>query len=361
MKLKDLLVEVDGEKVALGELVKTATADELREMGIVDEKGFINTEKLPMAAKNDEALNEEKVAEAANFIKALVLPPSKHEQHGVKAIDTGSGSFGSTVPTTLADKILEKKDAESVLRGRAFSFSFSGKFQLPKESVSVTAYWVAENASVTESAPTTGSLTLDDHYLAARVLAPWKLMDTSAVGIVNYISAIAGRALAQKEEEAFIAGSGSAQPTGLRSASISSIAQSGAALAYSDLVDLYFELPVQYRKNAVFIGSTGAVKKTVSLEDSNSRPLFPAGQPLDRLFGKELLETGNIPENLGTGSNETEMYIGDPFYYWIKDGQNLEMKTDEILSNMQTEILVYQAVDGNVALEDAWRKLTGVK
>lgn len=363
--LKDLMIEVDGEKIALGDLIKTASKNELQEMGLVDDEGMIKADKLPLAAKNDEAVKEEKIEEAANFIKTIVFSEEKKaslEKQGLfKAVNTQVGSMGSTVPTALADEILTKKAQVAVLRGRAFSFEFTGKFQLPKEAVSVTAYWVEENAEVTESNPTTGSVVLDDHYLAARVLAPWKLLETSAYAVTNYFSTIAAYRLAEAEEKAFIAGSGTGQPKGIRSATITSVGtQAGATFSYNDLLTLYFGLPIQYRRNAVIITSTNGVKLTAGLTDTNGRPIFIPGQPLEQVFGKQILETNNIPENLG-GGTETEMYIGDPFYYWIKDGQSLEMKSAEVLKNMQTEILVYQSVDGCVVLEEAFRKMTGIK
>ena len=36
---------------------------------------------------------------------------------------------------------------------------------------------------------------LDDYYLAARVRVPYKLLDTSAINLVNYIATLSSRAL----------------------------------------------------------------------------------------------------------------------------------------------------------------------
>ncbi len=362
MEIKDLNleIEVDGQKMQFKELLKHASREELQEMGLVDEKGMINSEKLP-TYKTDEDRAEEKVEANANFIKSIVLPPQQHEAYGVKEISTEPGSMGSVVPTTLAKEIVAKRDEFKVMRGRAFTFELKGKFQIPQENVGVTAYWVDENAEVTESDPTTKNIKLDDNYIAGRVITPWKLLNSSPIAIVNYIATLAGRSLAQKEEEAFIGGDGVGKPTGLRSATIDSIDQAGANFAYDDLVNLYYSLNPQYRQNATFFTSTAGARKVAGLKDDEGRPLFTPGEALDKLFSRDLLESSAIPDNLGTGTDETEIYFGDPFYYWIKDGDKMEMKSDEILKSMQTEILVYQAVDGVVALEDAFKKIVKVK
>lgn len=357
----------DGKEVDLMEVLSKASVDTLKSMGFpIDESGKVNFSAFATSAKSDEAVKSEKVEEAANFIKSLVLPTHLHNKYGVKQINTDSGSFGAAVPTELAAAILEKKAKFAILRSRAFAFELSGPFDLPVEGDGITGYWVGEvddsDANlVTESTPTLDKKSLDDHYLAALVKVSWKLLNTSASNIVNFVASLAGRKLAETEEAAFIGGNGTGKPKGIRTETLESVAQEGDALAYQDLVNLYFLLPAQYRANAVFMTSALGAKAIVGLTDLQDRPIFAPGQPLDEIFRKPLLESADIPENLGTGQDTTEIYFGDPYYYWIKDGQSLQMATQDVIERLQTKVLVYQAVDGKLTLPDAFVKLTGVK
>lgn len=362
----------DGKEVDLKEILNQASVETLKEMGFpIDEKGKVNFSSFQSSVKSEVAEKAEKIEEAANFIKSLILPTNLHKQYGVKAIEykqgnTGADSFGAAVPTELASAILEKKAKFAVLRSRAFSFQLSGPFDLPIEGDGITGYWVGEvddsDANlVAESTPTLGKKSLDDHYLAALVKVSWKLLNTSAFNIVNFVSALAGRKLAEIEEAAFIGGDGTGKPKGIRTESLTSVAQAGAGLAYQDLVNLYFSLAPQYRANAVFMTSSMGAKAITGLKDSQDRPIFAPGQPLDELFRKPILESVDIPENLGNGQDTTEVYFGDPYYYWIKDGQSLQMATQDVIERLQTKVLVYQAVDGKLTLTDAFVKLTGVK
>jgi HK97 family phage major capsid protein len=373
MSKQKIMLQLDGGKeVDLNEVLAEASLDQLKEMGFPIENGKVDFSKFSSAAVKTESQEKaEALAEAANFIKFVALPSAKHAQFGVKSVEvkqitTDAGSFGAAVPTALANAILEKKAKFAILRSRAFSFELSGSFDLPVEGDGITGYWVGETDTedanlVTESHPTLAKKSLGDHYLAALVKVSWKLLNTSDYNIVNFIASLAGKALAETEEAAFIGGNGTGKPKGIRTETLEDIAQEGAGLVYQDLVNLYFLLPAQYRQNAVWITSSMGAKAITGLKDSQDRPIFQPGMPLDELFRKPILESVDIPENLGTGTDTTEIYFGDPYYYWIKDGQSLAMASQDVIERLQTKVLVYQAVDGKLTLTDAFVKMTGVK
>ena len=312
---------------------------------------------------NREVSEDEKMEKAAIFVKKLLNPKKfgNFTEEEVKTITTDSGSFGYTVPTELAKAVAVKKDKIAKIRARAFVFKMAGKFQLPYEGTGVTSYWVTTEADtdITESDPTVTKKDLDDYYLVSRVRVPYKLLDTAAINIVNYISQLAGRSLASTEESAFVAGDGSGKPTGIRQATISSAAQAGANLAYDDLVDLYYDVPEQYRANASFLTSPAGMKLIRKLKDTNGLPVFNVND--NTIFGRPLLESTDIPSNLGSGTDETEIYFGDLKEYWIKDGQTAKADSKKVPARLQVDLYLYEAVDGVVVNTDAFRKLTGVK
>ncbi len=341
---------------------KEITMDELKAMFGDSVKELIPALKAEIVAdlkaglKDEVKVNsdEEKVEKSAEFIKGVCNGTLEK-----KAIDSTTDSFGYAVPTELASFILTAKDKIAKMRKYAFVFQMSGSFQLPAEGTGVTAYWVGENTEITESNPTLSKKNLGDYYLAARVLIPRKLINTSAYNIVNFVGQLCARALRNTEETAFIAGDGSSKPTGLRSASVGSTAQAGSALAYDDVVNLYYSLPEQYRENAVFITSALGMKALRKIKDTTNNPIFDLNT--QTIMTKPVVESADIPENLGSSANTTEIYFGDMWYYWIKDGETMFVDTDKVLSKLQVELVVAQAVDGVYTLPSACKKLTGVK
>lgn len=345
------------------ETIKEVTMDELKSIMADGVKEIIPALKSEIldemkTALKDSAKVESKegnVEKAADFIRKVCT--GKLDEKAVSSEDT---SFGYTVPTELSDFILKSKDKIAKMRKLAFVFQMAGNFQLPTEGTGVTGYWVGENESITESNPTIGKKNLVDYYLAARVLIPRQLINTSAYNIVNYVGELCARALRNQEESAFVAGDGSSKPTGLRSASLTgSLAQAGSALVYADVVGLFYALAEQYRDNAVFLTSALGMKALRTIVDDNGVPIFDLRD--QKIFNRPVIESADIPSNLGSTADTTEIYLGDMWYYWIKDGENMFVDTDKVLSKLQVELVVAQAVDGVYTLPAACKKLTGVK
>ena len=300
--------------------------------------------------KTQENTKENGVKESAEFLKALCL--------GNKAINGTVGSFGYSVPTTLANMIQEGLDKEAVMRKYCFTFRMAGNYQLPQDGTGVTSYWVAQNEEITESSPTIGKTDLVDLYLATRVLIPRGLLNSTPMNLTNYITNLCVRSITIEEETSFVAGAGTTEPTGLRSADVDSIAQASTGLAYKDMINLMYSLKRQYRKSAVFLTSTNGVKALMNVLDENKRPIFDPTN--NTVLGKPLIETEDIPSTLGSSADATEILFGDLSYYYIKDGEEMFMESIKVPSKLQTEIVLAKAVDGVYTLDEAMKKMTAV-
>lgn len=338
-ELKGLITEVVGES----EMAK----------GLEAVKGRLD--QMTSKGENDP---EAKAQEAAEFIKSLVKGDLNAEK---KTISSADGSFGYTVPTTLATSVHEAKDKIAKIRANAFVFQMDGKFQLPIEGTGATAYWIDSEADtdITESNPTTTKKELDDNYLAVRVRVPYKLMKTSNVNITEYISRLSARAIVRAEETSFVNGTGTSEPSGLTVATITAVPQAGASFTYDDLVNLYYSVPEQYRQNGKWGMSTKAVKLCRKLKDNNGLPIFDVRD--NTIFNKEVLEMSDIAENGGTGEDETTIFFGDFSEYWIKDGTQMLAETRTVQGRLQVDMYLYESLDGAVVNTNAFRKLTGVK
>lgn len=340
--------------------LKTAITESVAESDLAKKVASLESEIKSLATRSVQSVAE-RAEKSAKFVKSLVETLNGKFDPELKTITTNTNSFGYSIPTELASAIHEKKDKIAKIRSVAFVFQMDGKFDLPTEGTGATAYWVTteSDSDITESAPTVNKSSLDDYYLAARVRVPYKLMNSTPISIEAYVSKLAARALRNVEETAFVTGNGSDKPTGIRTASITGTGQVGANLAYDDVVNLYYSLPEQYRMNGTFLASTMAIKLLMKLKDDNEMPIFDPTS--SKLFGRPLLECTDIPENLGSDTNTTEIYFGDFQEYWVKDGENMLSEVRKVEGRLQVDVIVYEAVDGCVVNTDAFRKLTGVK
>lgn len=355
-EVKTVVKEITDEqlKAMLGEISKSAL-----EALVPALKEELKSElKKDAIIVEGEKSQEEKDGNVKSFLNAIITK-DHNKLVEMKAVASTSGSFGYTIPTELASKILEKKDKIAKMRKLAFAFKLAGPFQLPTEGTGVTTYWVAENVEITASDPTVGKKDLSDYYLATRVLMPRQLLNTSAFNVIEYIANLCSRALRNTEESAFVAGDGSSKPSGLRLTSgVGSVPQAGASFAYDDIINLFYTIKEQYRDNCVFMTSTKGIKLLRKLKDNNGLPIFDVRD--QTVFNKPVFESEDIPSNLGSDGDETEIWCFDPSYYWIKDSEDMFMDSDKKISTLQTELVVAEAIDGIYTLPEAAAKLTAV-
>jgi len=344
------------EKTLTMEELKSVIGETLAENS--DIKSILDLKtQLEANSKSKEVTAEEKAKETKEFITKLVT--GKMESKVDISVTDATASMGYTVPTSMAAAIAEKKDAIAKIRKNAFTFKLDGNFELPVDETACDAYWIStnEDAAITESAPTVDHIAFADNYLAVRVRLPLKLLNTAAFDLQNYVTTLGARALTLKEEVAYVGGSGTGEPKGLRIETITDVPQVGDHYAYSDLIALFYALPEQYRANAKFLTSAAGMAVLRGLKDLAGIPLFTPND--NSIFGKEVMESANIPANLG-GSTKTEIYFGDFSYYWIKDGQSLQATVTPLSDRLQRDLIVFESTDGHLTNADAFRKQTAV-
>lgn len=241
------------------------------------------------------------------------------------------GTIGTTtnggilVPTYLRDQLIEKQYYISPMRQVSTVINdIPASFDLPFDNALPTAAWTAEGTAIAESAATFSKKNLQPKKLAGfDSFTSESLVDTAFNGALQDI--VVNRfatAMSLAENAAFVSGTGTGQPWGFRSSDITptTLATNGTAgnLAYTDLVQQYFTLPTAYRNQAVWVTSSAGVQLLDNIKDSSGRPVFLPGYTgvsnenlvPGTLFGRPLYIVDEIPTNLGTGTNETQLWFG---------------------------------------------------
>lgn len=303
-------------------------------------------------------------------VNALVREDYKAKAQSEGTIGSGTAG-GILVPTTVADSIVSKMVYISPMRQISTVINnMPPQLQLPSENTLATAYWVSEGSPGTDSGEVFDPNLLTPFKAAALDSFTSEVIADAATNpsIQNYVEQRFAVALALLENSAFVSGSGSGQPYGFRSSAITpnSVAQAQDALTYSDVTALKYSLKTGYRKRVVYVTSSEGTQALENVRDNFGRPIWRDGLAEDQpatLLGRPIYVVDEIPTNLGTGTNATEVWYGVFENYFIGDRGGLRVDygtngTD--FANDKISLRILKRVAGRPVIGEGFSKLTGV-
>lgn len=274
---------------------------------------------------------------------------------------------GFLVPDEFENQLIQKLQEANVLWTISHVIQTnSGEHKIPVVASEGTAAWLDEEAAYTESNTRFSQVSMAAHKLGTLIKVSEELLNDSAFDLMAYLSDEFGRRLGNAEEQAFLTGTGTNQPTGILTDTNGTSAGSTAAktdtLTFDDLIDLFYSLKAPYRQNAVFLMSDDTIKTIRKLKDKNDQyvwqPSVQAGQP-DRILNCPVYTSPYMP-NLAAGNKP--ILFGDFNYYWIADRQGRTFKRLNKLYAVtgQVGFLGSQRVDAKVILPAAIKTLAMV-
>lgn len=278
-----------------------------------------------------------------------------------RALNVGTDAAGGfLVPDEFERTLIDKLSEENIVRILATVVRSSNDRQIPVVAGHGTAYWTAEGGGYTESDDTLEQKLLTAHKLTCLMKASEELVQDSAFDIETYVSREFTRRIGVKEEEAFVAGTGTGQPRGLTlDAETGVTAASATAIAADELIDLFHSLTRPYRNRAVWLMNDATVKAVRKLKDTSNdylwQPGLQAGQP-DRLLGRPVYAASAMPQ---IGTTNVSIVFGDLSYYWIAQRQGIVFQrlAEKYADVGQVGFRAYERVDGLLVLTEAVKKL----
>jgi len=285
-----------------------------------------------------------------------------------RVLSKASGPAGANlVPTEFRNQIIEILRFMGPINQLAEVMTTdSGEaIQIPAVTSHGVATWTAENAAYTASDEVFGQITVNAFKAGRTVIVSEELLADSAFGLDSYLARELGESIGVLEETAYAVGDGTGKPLGIAHASSGvSILQAAvgnvSTFSYSALVNFIFGLPFQYRRNASWIFSDGAVKSLFLMLDSQNRPLWivntAAGEP-DTFLGYPIYSS---PDLAAPAASTKSGLFGDYRRgYLIRrvNGFSLQRQVELYSNNGQVGFRGYERVDGRVQLADAMRVL----
>ncbi len=298
-----------------------------------------------------------KEARLADFFSAVL----SGDETAIKALSEGTDAAGGyLVPDELRGEVLLRAPELSELfpHARRVRVGSNGG-AVPSLSTDIAISWdEAENAEFDESDPVFSELTYAIKRANAVCYTSRELVADSGPGVAELLTRLFSEAMAAERDRVIAVGDGSDEPEGIASATLSSVAV-GGSIDFGKLVEIECGLAKKYRRNARWIMNNTNVRRIMSLEDSQNRPLFvrdlKEGAPA-RLLGYPISQQDDLADG--------EIYFGDLSYYYWFDREQMGIETTTTGGNTfmkhQLGVKVWERVDGAVALAEAFIKGTGI-
>lgn len=220
-------------------------------------------------------------------------------------------------------------------------------------------YLTGGTAPTVQNFPKFGQSRVPVHVWAPDAIeVTMELMNDVGANLDSILAEVIAETRALDEDSAFLIGTGVSRPLGLmNTVSGTSVTadNSGHAsqLTYEGLVDLFSNLPSQYRQNARFLMASLTLGAIMKLKDGQGFPLFPVGAAPNQLFGKPI----EFSEFMDTvAANNHPIVFGDFRYYCIADRQELRVQrmTERFAPNLG--LLATARVGGQPLRTAAFRK-----
>jgi HK97 family phage major capsid protein len=239
----------------------------------------------------------------------------------VKAL--GESSFtngGAFVPENIASDYIELLRNTSVYlaAGPVKITVQNGNLTLPKQTGGATPAWLGESQNITVGAQTVGSLRIVLKDLAVLTAASNQFLRDSGPSAIDMIKNDLAAAAATEIDSTALRSLGTEyKPKGLRGwvPSGHQLAASGTDVASitSDLFEMFQKLEeakIMAQRLAMFM-SPRTKYGIMSKRDSNNNLIWADEMRGGTLMGAALGVTQNIPNDVGTGGNKSEIYLVD--------------------------------------------------
>lgn len=322
----------------------------------------VERDGMPQIDAKDEGSGRGAKAYANAFRQFVRLGRNGITSDIVGALQVGTDSEGGYLtPEEFETRLVQAMEPLSVMRQISSVISTGSDRNIPVETSRSAATWTAEEAAYTESDPVFSRVTLGAHKLGVIVKVSEELLQDAFFNVDAYMVNNFGRAFAEAEETAYVAGNGSGKPTGVTTQASAGVTAAGAAAITSDeLIDLYHSLKPGYRGRANWLMKDGTAKLIRKLKDGDSQylwqPGLQAGQP-DMLLGRPVQISDGMP---AATTGLVSVLFGDFSHYQIVDraGVSMQRLNELYAANGQVGFKAFKRTEGKLLLAEAVKKLT---
>lgn len=254
-----------------------------------------------------------------------------------------------------------------------------GNLTTRKKTAGTTASYVGERVPAPVTAATVGQITMSAKRLTALVPITNQLIRRASMNVQMMIRDDLVEGVSIKEDQQFLRGTGSATaPTGLRNLiAVGNVVPANGTVNLVNVTNDLGKLRLKVLQANIpmtqcgYIMSPRTLLYLENLRDGNGNKAFPEVAE-GRLGMYPIGVTTSVPDNLGVGTNESEIYFGDFAQFMIGDTERVAIAASDVaayddggtiraaFSNDETVVRLIAEHDTQVRYDTAFAVLTAV-
>lgn len=292
----------------------------------------------------------------------IVLPPHLMMK---RDLITGSPAFGSNMVQTdvLGGSFIEALFQQSVVLDQCTSLTGNvGDLSIPKMASGLSAAWYGETATISESSPVVGQVSMSPRTIAGYTEISRRMIQQASTDVETLIRRDFANQIASALDNVIIEGGGANQPVGvLETNGIGSVVMgaNGAAISYAKLVELVREIATDNALN----GNLAFVTNPKVIAAMRNTPRQSSGvegnfilNDTNTILGYPVLSTNNCTSDLTKGTS-TGVCSAVVFGNWsdvlVAFWSNLELLVDQTTKSQQMIVSVRAITDIDVGIRHA--------
>ncbi len=263
------------------------------------------------------------------------------------------------LPASADNKYEAAINKESVFRSIASVFTrYDGPADIIATDCDDIAEYVEESGSIDirDVADDFTTIKVKSNKLATLLRLPSEFVADAAFNLEGYLTKRLAKNFARAEDKSFIVGTGTNEPVGiLNTTGGADTAVTTASLSYDDVITLYFSVPVEYRKNAVWLMNDATAMALRKLKDGEGNYLWNNAD--NTILGKPVMISEYMPN--ATADNKP-IAFGDFSYYWIvkRTPVSVKMLSELFALRHQTGYLAFEFIDGKLIRSEAVKAIS---
>ncbi len=281
-------------------------------------------------------------------------PDSNGKLTGEHIVNAG----GYLLPSSSDDMYEKEIKRESIFRNLASVFNdYKEKSDIVAFYSDDIAEYVPEFGAIdtTSAADDFTKIPVSRKKLALMVKDSIETVTNPAFNYEKYLIKRMAKSFGKAEDLSFVTGDGENEPTGiLHDTKGAETGVTTEGITYDKIVELFFSLDKDYRKNAVWLMNDKTAMALRKMKDGSGLPIWNTEK--DTIFGKPVVICNDMPD---ADDGEKPIAFGDFSYYWIVKRSPLSVTVlkERFIDEGKIAYLAFEFLDAKLIHRDAVKVL----